>query len=199
MLPQVIVIVRLSAVLLFRFLHHLRRRGRHISQVIAFDHFLFLQRHPVTCDRLTNLLLLMVLTVGVRRDFVPSNVPFELLLHSLVEIVLRNGSQFIATLCYGGIVMTIQDMLGALPEDDLFSHDFLAIVAQVLQRSLFAAARRLWQRLCFWIAFTKVFKFYFYEESVDRKFLEVLVGVFWTYLPAIYLDCVIFANKSCIE
>lgn len=95
--------------------------------------------------------------------------------------------------------MTIQDMLGALPEDDLFSHNFLAIVAQVLQRSLFAAARRLWQRLCFWIAFTKVFKFYFYEESVDRKFLEVLVGVFWTYLPAIYLDYVIFANKSCIE
>ena len=137
--------------------------------------------------------------VGVGRYLVPVDVPLERLLLHGVEEVLRHRRQLLPALRDRRVVVVVQDVLGALPEYYLLAHYFLAIIAQVLQRRLIAAAWWLRNWFSLGIALAVVFKFDADIKAIDGEAIEILVRVLRADLPPVDLDQVVVADERRVE
>lgn len=131
--------------------------------------------------------------------FVPVLVPLQHFLHPLVQKFLIDRCDFLAALRHRRIVVIVKNELSALPEDDFFSHYFLAVVAEVFECSFVAAARLSWDRLRFWISKAVIFEFNLHIKSIDGEFRKVLMSVFWTNLPTIHFNHIAVTDERRVE
>ena len=126
-------------------------------------------------------------------------IPFQLLVLTLLQEVLVNYRNVCSAFFNRGEVVVVEYVLGPLPKDDFLPHDTLAVVAQVLKRSLMTATRLPWNWFGSGIAFAEVIELDANKELVYWKLLKVFVRIFGTDLPAVNLDLVAVTNEGCVE